>query len=57
MHYELMGHKMNTANQFCEDCGQPKGRIVAMGLACKPEKVEAEDRQEPEERFEMESDN
>ena len=55
MHYELMGHNMNTANQFCEDCGQPKGRIVAMGLACR--KVETEDREEPEERFEMENEN
>lgn len=56
MQYELMGHKMNTANQFCEECGEPKGRIVAMGLACEP-KVVAEDREEPEERIELENEN
>ncbi len=59
MKYELMGHNMSTADNFCEDCGQPKARIVAMGLACPAEKerIEAEDRQEPEEKFEMESDS
>jgi hypothetical protein len=56
MQYELMGHKMNTANQFCEECGESKGRIVAMGLACNP-KVETENREEPEERIELENEN
>lgn len=59
MKYELMGHQMDSNKNACEDCGQPKGRIVAMGLSCPGEKerIEAENREEPEERFEMECEN
>jgi hypothetical protein len=56
MKYELMGHRMDSNKAFCEDCGQPKGRIVAMGLACSRE-IETEDDHEAEEKFEMENEN
>lgn len=56
MKYELMGHRMNSAKSVCEDCGQPKGRIVAMGLACIHE-IETEDSHHAEEKFEMENEN
>lgn len=56
MSNELMGHRMDDGNQFCLDCHEPKGRIVAMGLSC-TERVEAEDAHEAEESMEMEREN